>query len=226
MGLEQRSYGGKLFRPTPEVEIADDLSFGAIITPWGPRQSATRGIETLRDYVLSARQDLEATSPFQKLSCLSTLANSLRVAAMLVNDSIYREENKAEYTSGVELLIFARNENEMAFAQVGCPNLILARKGLPLIPLAVQIDLSTEMSQTPEILSPLPHNLVGLHTTSNLTVSSIRLQPGDKFVFLSHSLGAQPFSALTFNSVNISTLSESLARQNPELPFWLGVLDL
>lgn len=226
MALEERSYSGRLFRPKPEVHIEEDGSFGVIATPWGARQSAKGTVELLKDYVLSARQDNEATSPFQMLTCLSPLANTLRVATLLANDSLYREENKAEYMTGVEVLVFAHQLGELAFAQVGYPHLFLARQSMPWIPLSVQIDLSTEMSSPPDLLPPLPQNMIGLHTTTNLNVSSFKTQPGDKLVMLSHSVVSHPLFTLSFERAKLDAISESLAVENPELPFWLGVYNL
>ncbi len=226
MSLLERSYSGKLIRPTPEVKVQEDGSFGVIATPWGGRHAAKRAIEILTDYTLSAREDIEATSPFQMLTCLSPLANNLRVATMLANDSIYREENNAEYTAGVELLVFAHSNNELAFAQVGSPHLILVRKGLPWIPLSIQIDMSTELSRSPEILPPMPQNLIGLHTTSNMNVSSFKTQPGDRLVFLSHSIISHLLYTLPFEQTNLESISGVLSKEYPDLPFWLGIFDL
>jgi hypothetical protein len=224
MSFDQRSYSGKLFRPTPEVHMHDDGSFGVIATPWGGRGAAKKVIEILTDYILSSRQDMEATSPFQKLTCLSPLANLLRTGIMLANDSIYREENKAEYQAGVEVLVFAHLHGELAFAQVGHPHIFLARPKLPWIPLSVQVDLSTELSQPPEILPPLPQNLIGLHTTTNMNLSSFRTQPGDRLVLLSHSVVSHPLYTVAFDQTNLDSISESLSKSHPDLPFWLGVL--
>ena len=226
MSFDERSYSGKLFRPTPEVSIEDDYSFGVIATPWGNRAGAKKTIELMRDWVQSAKQDLEATSPFQKLTCLSPLANSLRVAVMMANDAIYREDNKAEYTCGVEVLAFAHLENELAFVQVGAPNLYLAREGWPWIPLSVQIDLSTELSQGSNILPPLPQNLVGLHTTTNMNVASLRTQPGDRLVLLSHTIASNPIFHLPFERTTLDNVTARLATQYPDLPFWVGVFSL
>lgn len=224
--MTERSYGGQLFRPAPEVYMEDDGSFGAIVTPWGNRNAAKKVIETLKDYVLSARQDLEATSPFQKLSCLSGLANSLRVGLMLANDSIYREENKSEYIAGCEVLVFACQDMELSFAQVGFPQFFLSRKGLPWIPLTVQIDLATEMSQPPKILPPLPQNVIGLHTTTNMNVSSFKTQSQDRLIFLSHSIASNPVFNLSYEHSTLERVSTTLASQYPDLPFWLGIHQL
>lgn len=225
-GFRERSYSGKIFRPKPEVYVEEDGSFGVIATPWGNRSSARKVIDTLKDYVLSARQDLESTSPFQILTCLSPLANSLRVGVMLANDLLYREENKSEYTSGVEVLVFAKLENELAYAQVGHPQFFLARQQCPWIPLSVQIDLSSELSEPPTFLSPLPQNLLGLHTTTNMNVSSFKTQKNDRLLFLSHSISANPLFHSSFETTSLESVSQQLASQHPDLPFWLGVFDL
>jgi hypothetical protein len=224
--IDQRSYSGKLFRPTPEVYVEEDGSFGVIATPWGPRTTARKAIDIVKDYVLSSRQDMEATSPFQVLTCLSPLANTLRVALMLANDSIYREENKAEYVSGVEILAFAHQNGELAFAQVGHPHFFLARSGWPWVPLAVQMDLAAEYSQSETVLSPLPQNLIGLHTTTNMNVSSFKTQSQDRLVFLSHTLAADALFQTPFERTSLEDISKQLSSRNPDLPFWLGVFGL
>lgn len=226
MALHDRSYSGKLFRPTPEVHIEEDGSLGIIATPWGGRQGAKKVIDLMRDYVQSARQDMEATSPFQKLSCLSPLANNLRVGIMLANDALYREDNKNEYTSGVEVLAFAHSNRELAFAQVGLPHFLLARQGLPWIPLSVQIDLSTELSRPPHVLPPLPQNLLGLHPTSNMNIASFKTQAADRLIFLSHSVVSHPLYTHSFDNSTLEKVSVTLSQQYPDLPFWLGVFDL
>ncbi len=226
MTIEERSYSGKQFRPTPEVHVEADGAFGVIATPWGNRQSAVKVVETLRDHILSARSDFEATSPFQKLTCLSPLANNLRAGIMLANDLLYREENAAEHTTGVEVLVFSRAQGELAFAQVGSPQLLLAREGMPWIPVSVQIDLSTELSDSGELLAPLPRNVLGLFNHTNMNISSFKTQPGDRLIFLSHSVISHPMSTLPFADATLETITNTLSNHYPDLPFWLGLLNL
>ena len=214
MALQERSYSGTQFRPTPEVHVQDDGAFGVIATPWGNRQSAKKVV------------DMEATSPFQKLTCLSPLANNLRAGIMLANDILYREENKAEHSTGVEILVFAQAQGELAFAQVGSPQFFLVRSGFPWIPVSVQIDLATELSVPPELLAPLPHNVLGLHTTSNMNVSSFKTQPLDRLIFLSHSIVSHPMCTLTYEEATLETITTTLSKQYPDLPFWLGLFDV
>jgi hypothetical protein len=131
--IAQQSYSGRLFRPAPETLVTEGANLGIVATPWGPRTAAKRVVELVRDYVESARQDMEATSPFQFLTCVSPLANTLRVSVMMANDSIYREENKLDYQAGVELFVFSHQKGELAYATVGLPQAFVLRKGAPWI---------------------------------------------------------------------------------------------
>jgi hypothetical protein len=223
MNFEERSYSGKNMRPTPEVHIEEDGSFGAIITPWGPRASVKRVIESLSDFILSAKNDMEATSPFQMLTCVSPLANSLRAGMMLANDTVYREDNKGEYQSGLEIFAFARNATEFCFVQIGHPHAFLHRNGAPLITLSSHVDLTMEWSQNSHWLAPLPGNMIGLHTTSNFQVLSFRPRNDDKLIFLSRSFLPAP---LFQPNLELDSLTKALSIDDPEQPFWLGLYDL
>jgi hypothetical protein len=224
--MQERSFSGKTLRPAPEIHLNADGSFGALVTPWGPRHSVKRVIDTLTDFITSAKTDTENTSPFQKLTCLSPLANTLRAAIMLTNDVLYREENKNEYLAGVELLVFSRNSAEFSFVQIGQPHVFLSRQGQPLIPIGMQIDLALEWSRPHKPLSSLPHELLGLHSTSNIRIISFRPAPGDKLIFLSRSQLPASFFQTIQDQHNVEELSQLLAKDQPDSPFWLGVYDL
>lgn len=223
MKLEHRSYRGKSYRPSPLVHSEPDGSLTLIITPWGQPSTAERARDVVADFILSSRNDQEATSPFQKMTCLTPLANNVRVAMMLLNDTLYREENRDEYMDGVEVLVCARHESEITIAQVGQPHIFLSRKGLPLQTLGVGTDMSSEMSQAPELLSPLPHSLIGLYSTSNFSIQSFRINSGDQLIFLARSHFPQEFLKMASHSRNIDQLSRALSHEHPDIPFWLAV---
>src|SRR5688572_90445 len=131
MKITERSYGGKIFRPRPEIHLSPGGDLLIVATPWGPRSSAKKAIQVIQDHLQSARSDQEATSPFSHLTCLSPLANSLRAGIKLANDVIYSEDNKNEYISGVELFVFSRRGAEAVWAQVGFPAAYLDRLQRP-----------------------------------------------------------------------------------------------
>lgn len=226
MKIQHRSYRGKSFRPTPLIHAEDDGSLLLIITSWGQPSMAERARDVVVDFILSCRNDQEATSPFQKMTCLTPLANNVRVAMMLLNDTLYREQNREDYLEGVEILICARHENEITLAQVGQPHVFLSRRGMPLISLRSGGDLALELSQAPELLSPLPHSLIGLYSTSNFTIQSYRSNKEDQLVFLARSHYPQEFLQLASQERGLDELSQALSKEHPDVPYWLGIAKL
>lgn len=226
MKLFERSYSGKLFRPRPEVHIEEAGELLIVATPWGPRSAAKKTIQIIQDYFLSRQQDEEATSPFSKMTCLSPLANNLRVAVKLANDAIYNEDNKNEYISGVEIFALARSGHEVAWVQVGHPSPLLLRPMRVPLPLGSLQDLSVEFSRGRETLPPLPHKILGLDVTSDFAVESFCTGANDGLLLISRS--SLPPDILS-SSEKINSLDQAsrwLAHDNPELPFWVGLLEL
>lgn len=224
--FEERPYAGKNFRPRPEIHLDESASLLIVATPWGARQSARTAIERMTDYLAFAREDREATSPFERLSCLSTQANNLRTAALLANEALYREDNKQEYRSGVELFAATVDESELVWLQAGNPQLLLGRPGRTLRPLGAQVDLAFDMSEGRELLPPLPSTLLGLDSSINLTLNSFRAQPGDRVVLLSHSYLPESLFAAKESETTLEAISRNLARIYPDLAFWLGILSV
>ncbi|MBX7232703.1 MAG: hypothetical protein K1X29_11535 [Bdellovibrionales bacterium] len=225
MKLSERSYSGKLFLPRPEILCEANGDLCIITFPWGQRTSARKAIKLITEIFHSSQNaDDEMTSPFQYMTCLSPLANNLRTAVMLANDVIYREENKSEYLSGVELLVVAKKSNEIVFARIGGPALFLNRKKLPLLPLDWTPDLSLQYSHHEEWLPPLPSHLLGVASTSNFSIQSHTLQPGDQWFLIHRSIISPKVLTLKENDLTISKVSHTLALHSPQMPFWLGIL--
>ncbi|MES2964550.1 MAG: hypothetical protein V4760_11710 [Bdellovibrionota bacterium] len=224
--LSERPYSGTTYRPRPEIHV--DAASGTFIvaTPWGPREAARKVIDRMNDYLALAREDQEATSPFQKLSCLSDQANALRIATLLANEALYREENRTEYRAGVELFAGLINDDEFVWLQSGNPQILLARPGRTLIPLGSQIDLAYDLSEGGELLPALPSQLVGLDSSINLNINSFRARGGDKLVLISHSHLPTTLFGLAESEVTVDSLSRHLSRVHPDHAFWLGVLEL
>jgi hypothetical protein len=222
----ERSYGGKTFRPRPEIHFSADTRLLVVATPWGSRSGAKKVVEIIVDYYTSSLQDLEATSPFEKLSCLSPVANSLRIATLLANDRLYREENKSEFTVGVELFVAAIDRYDVVFVQVGHPNILLGRQGRGLIPLGSHMDLALDVSGTNKILSPLPSHMIGLDPSANMTIGSFRPQTNDQLVLISRSAMSDRVYLLSQSEWNLEVISRSLSENHPDLAFWAGLLSL
>lgn len=226
MKFTERSYSGKIFRPRPEIHFSEDTRLLVVATPWGARTGAKKAVEIIVDYYTSSLQDLEATSPFEKLSCLSPVANSLRIATLLANDRLYREENKNEFTVGVELFIAAIDRYDIVFIQVGHPNILLARYGRGLIPLGSHIDLALDISGTNKVLPPLPSQFIGLDPNANMTIGSFRPQTNDQIILISRSAMSDRVYLLSQHDWTLEGVAKSLSENHSELAFWTGMLTL
>jgi hypothetical protein len=226
MGFEHRSFNSELFRPRPEVSFHQSPQLLIVATPWGSRPGAAKVVEIMTDYCLATRDDSELTSPFERLSCLSRTANNLRIAALLANDWLYREENKSEYVSGVEVFAAAIFDQELVWLQVGAPQVFLRRKERALAPIGSALDLTFDLSAHSELMAPLPNQLLGLDNSVNMTLGSIRPQAEDQVILVSRSSLPSSFFVNGAEPQQLETLVKLLARDDAQLPFWVGLWSL
>ncbi len=220
-----RNYSSQLYRPQPVV--SDDLenSIVTVACPWGAKSSAEKCVEVIQEVYISSLGDQETTSPFETFSCLSRPANNLRTAVLFANEKIYNEDNYDEYRSACELLTIAQTGNEVHFIQVGQPAIYLIRKGLPMLPISCNIDMSVNMSTHKKILSPLPAKLVGLEDSLSVFVSSFVPQARDKVILLSRTFAPNYFYNTSYDKINLDNLVKNIIKENSDAPFWLGLLE-
>lgn len=225
MKLQERSYSSKVFRPKPHIHVEGDGQLLVIATSWGQPEHAALVADEIAKYVTAARGDVEVTSPFEFLTCLSSEANHLRIGMLIANDVLYRGENKAEYVSGVEVLALSRKESQIAWAQVGAPHLMIRRPGRPLTPLATSFDHSFELTLKGQRPSPLPSRLLGVDPSCNIACGDLLAGQDDLLVLLSSS--GMPSSLWTApGPFDLQNLTSHLIRDDADAPFWLGLIDL
>ncbi len=225
MNIQERSFSGRVFRPRPEIHCEANGNLCVIATPWGARSAAKKAVQTIVDFFHSAHSDKEVTSPFQTMTCLSPMANNLRVSVMLANDLIYREDNRAEYQVGVELFVAARSESDCIWVQVGGPHVLLDRKGFDLNHIGACADLSLAHSNNEGLLAPLPGNFLGIASTTNFAVQSLRLNVEDQIVLVHRTVVPPKMLAMSPKERSLQSYSNCLARQSADMPFWLGILN-
>ena len=225
MRFSHRPYSARHYRPVPEVNLDAEANAILVATPWGRRDAARKMIERMRDFFITSKSDREATTPFGRVSSLSTVANNLRTAAFLANESLFREENMDEFAAAAEIFAGACEGNEFVWLQCGMPQVFLARKTRPLLSLGAQIDHAFDVEGGAEVPAPLPSVLLGLDSTLNVTTHSFRVQSGDKLVLLSHSCPPAALFAVPFADIKLENLTHILAKEQPGTPFWLGLLE-
>lgn len=226
MNFDHRSYNGDHYQlPKPEVFFDAKEKFLIVATPWGPRAPVRNAISMIAEYYLSSKGDHEITSPFERLTNLSTIANNLRVAALLANEAIYDQVNKHEYHLGLEIFIASYNQSELVWLQVGRPHVCLSRPGLALLPFSMSLDLAAELSSPTAPLPPLPSQVFGLDSNPNMFINSFRPQANDKLVLLSRHWLPDNIISLPHHERDVESISKILCAES-EVPFWIGVWDL
>lgn len=226
MKLVERSYSTKMLRPRPLIHSEDDGSLVVIATSWGQPEHGQRALDEVVKYVSAAKSDVEVTSPFEFLACVPDEVNYVRTALLLANDLLYRGENKMEYFSGIEILAMFRRGNMLAWAQVGNPSIFAQRTGKRLQPLQMGLDLSTEFNTQDKTLPPMPTELLGLEPSCNIQCGHSTVKAGEQVVLLSASSIANALLTREPGKFDLNIITQKMIQENPEAPFWLGLIDL
>lgn len=226
MRLVERSYGGKAFRPRPEVHCDESNGIALIVFPWGSRAAARKAIQTIADHVLASHSDQEATTPFEQNPSMTPLANSLKSAFLLANEQIHREDNRDEYLVGLEVTAIAVQGEEVCVAQVGGASVYLDLPEYDLSALGPIRDHSLFRSTPNETMAPLPAELMGV--TPMLPVHIISFAKPTKASLLLIARTFIPARTLVGREENhtLEVLTQQLSRQSMDLPFWIGQLEL
>lgn len=223
MKLQERSYSSRIMRPKPQIHVEEDGSLIVVVTAWGQPEHGERALTEVVKYVSAAKADVEVTSPFEFLTCISDEANYVRTALMIANDALYRGENRREYASGVEILAIFKRGTQVAWAQVGAPSIFVQRQNQRLQPLSVSPDLASELRES-ESLPPLPAQLLGLDPTCNIQTGHTHVAEGDKLVLFAGTSVATALWGLQSYQTDLNQITQAMVHEEPELPFWLGLI--
>jgi hypothetical protein len=223
--LIQKLYPGEF--PRPSVEAEDYEGQGVLIagTPWGTKDALKELNDMTREYFSASIADGEATSPFARLPGLSRSGNTLRIATMLANESVFQKFNREAYTTGCEALVMAFDRNELSWIQIGQPHLLLLR-GNEIQPLSVAHDLSLDF----EIATPLPTKLLGVERSVELETKSLALKDGDRLLMIARTALPKALFVVepaTMNSAKLlDAVFNAMAKSDARTPFWVGIFEI
>jgi hypothetical protein len=114
-----KSSGGSQKMPSTQmVSLLNDRLIIAIRS-WNGVDSNQKIIDEISHYLSSVEADLEVTSPFEYSENMTVLANKVKIAMLLANESIYSTENRTAYQSGAEVTILFQKDSELAWASIG-----------------------------------------------------------------------------------------------------------
>lgn len=222
--FQERSYSTKILRPKPFLYQDEDGSVVVIATAWGSTENSQRVSDEIVKYIQAAKSDVEVTSPFEFLTCLSDETNYLRTAILIANDIVYRGDNKLEYSSGVEVLALYKKGNQVAWAQVGKPSLLIQKDGQSLQPISMGFDLAVELGTVTEKLPPLPAQLLGLESKCHVQCGSFKVDTNDQLVLLSSTSIPASLWQKEFSNLDMEGITRRMIQDEPENPFWLGLI--
>ncbi len=224
MDFSERSYGGKLFRPRPEVFISDDKKLFIVATPWGQRRMAQVFIERVNSELQDFSVDPDNTVFSLPSDTLSEKENRLRLVLLSLHEDLREEFNAESLSSGLEIFCLLKDEKKISWFKIGAPFLAVLRSS-QILPLNHPVDLSFDHSTT-ETLPPLPKQLYGLSQHSSIEYGNLLHRSGDRLLMVARSYVPLTSLATPTESITLDTLTLSLAKDNEDHPFWLGLLEL
>lgn len=224
MQITTRPYGGKLFRPQPEVHISDDQSLIIIATPWGNADIAKDFITGVTTFWRDSTRDSEKTSAYTPDDGLSHSEHLFKMAVLAVHEDLKDKYNEEDLSAGLEILCLLRDQQKISWFQVGSPSLVLLRDKT-MLPIYHTIDFSHDFSTPDNTLPPLPKELLGVQQQVNLSVGGMKLKKGDRFLLVSRSyIPSDFFQSLNSETMTLDTATALFANENENQPFWLGLL--
>lgn len=226
MVLSERSYSTSAFRPKPIIHWEAHNQLLIVATNWGSTEAAQKIIAGITKYVTATQDDVEVTTPFASLTQFTAQTNSLRVACQIVNEMIYRGDNKNEFLGGAELCLLLKEKSQLSWLQVGQPHIFVKRKNSPLQPFAISPDLSFDCPPHQTDLIPLPKDLVGVESTCTPNVGNFLIYPGDEVLLVSRSEIPNGLCADPNSKLDLAEITQVLSLQYPKSPFWLGLLKM
>lgn len=223
--ISERSYGGKKFRPNTEVDFESSNNLLLCVTSWGQKEISTRVTESIKSFISMSGDDTERTMLYAKKDTLNRMGNALRMAVISASEKIYKEFNQDEYTSGFEIFAAIQEGPQWIYVSCGQPSLVLCRKSMGIIPLFQSIDLNVINPQS-SILNPLPNHLLGLGQHPPIHYGNIRLKKNDRLALISRTYLPNSFFKMPVSDFNSDNISQSLANDQLDTPFWLGLIDI
>ena len=228
MNITERAFSANTIRPRPGCHISENQELAAVITSWGQSSLSTQAVfEDLESRYSFFSEDMESTRPFPIMQNLSIPENDMRTAIIQVNQDIYNKMNEEEYSIGFELFFVTIKRNICAFSQLGCPIVLIDRpsQALCLTSSSLVLDGSLLFSSQ-GCQSPLPVQLMGVHEDVSTSSCCFRFNKGDRLILLSRSYVPPSWLSVKREERTIEHLSRLASQDNPQIPFWLGILDL
>lgn len=228
MKIQERSFSGKLFQPIPKCYTSVNKKTIMTITAWGNKGDSTEEVfNKLNTQYNTFLEDKERTHPFPKILSLTPTQNNIRTSIIQVNEEIFNNSNSTEYSTGFELFFGTLTEDIFTFVQIGQPLILLKRRDQPLRSIGQIVQPSTYTAYTKKaIIPPLPNQLLGIHEDILFSTFLFRFQPQDSLILLNRNTIPNNWFTLENKECTLKNLTNLAVKDNPQMPFWLAIVDL
>lgn len=216
MIIDSFGYRGNFVFTPPQVYKDASEKLIIISTPYGHPEILDEAIERMISEFSAQMTDLDSTSPYAKLTCLTPIENNIYTSIQFLNDYLYSNNNKDKINFGCDLFCLFKHEKKIIFSQIGWPLTVLHQNNK-------NIPISSDYSKKPNDLDQgvyLPCHLVGLDSSINIKIQNIDLTKKNALLLLKSN--ETPDGLLTLYPSPLEKIAESFVSLNPNQGFWLG----
>ena len=222
--LEERTYGGKKFRPQPICHLDDDSNLFLCLTPWGNSEISEIVIEAIKNFIALSDEDNEVTVPYDRKQNLDRVGNILRMAVIMASEKVYKTFNQSSYSAGFEIFAGIQRKNQWTYVCCGQPSLVFFRPQRGTLPIHHNLDLNIRVSKS-MLSDPLPNHILGMGQNPPLHFGSQRISKNDRFFLASRSYLPTSLFSMEPEDMSLKNISLAFAEDHEDMPFWLGIIN-
>lgn len=214
--LSRSYHSDSMLRPRPVVVSREEAGLYIIMTTW----SGDIGEKTAQDILerLEGLADQDVTQVRAADAALGSRAAFMRSVLAMKSREIFQTQNSKKAKALVEILVLHFQQQEVAWASVGQPNLFLHRKQR-VIPLTCQLD----QAMVEPGLPPLASHGLGLEDQIDIQAGSIRREPQDAYVCIAHPTCPISLIEKSDHECSFQDLNRQLIDFDPNQAYWLGL---
>jgi hypothetical protein len=191
-----------------------------IATPYGDSGSLENALSEFLNEFEGQSEDLDSTSPYPKLTCLSSEENLLFTSVQFLNDFIYSNHNKQNFNLACDFFCVYKKNKSLFTTQIGWP-ITLLHSNNTTHPLTAEYSFAPKNKQTAPFI---PSGLLGLESSINVKIQQITVEDNAEILLLKSN--ESPDTLMTTYPNTLDSIANVYASENPEQGFWLGKISL
>lgn len=216
MKIETFGYRGSFVFTAPSLVTNSSEELFIAATPYGSRIDLEDSLSEFLNEFERQSSDLDATSPYPKLTCFSDYENLLYTTVQFLNDYMYSNFNKEKMNLGCDFFCMLKKENVIYFTQIGWPMILLNRANSTL-------PICSDFSFLPKNKNKAPHlptSILGLESSINIKIQQLNVAEHSNLLLLKSN--DSPDSLMSIYPADLNSIANSYADVNPEQGIWLG----